>query len=194
MSKKISYHKNCRQHEQVSKAKRMLNKIAKKYPWGSHPEFYCDMNFTGINELDRGNVKRYIESHLKDLKLSIEKQLNNNELYLNGELNEKYEEGFWIPTFKSKLQLIEELNEVYNFIWNNYPVIPFQKSEVYIFKGDSPEAKYNEAKRKFENHPVLGYNHEYYAELENGKHKRLYSLTFSSFDLKDATGIYYQFQ
>jgi hypothetical protein len=191
---KINYHKNCRQHEQVSKAKRMLNKIAKKYPWGGYPEFYCTINFTGINEFDRSEVKRYVESHLKDLKQEIEKQLNSNELYLKGEKNEKYEEGFWMPTFKKKLQLIEELNEVYNFIWDKYPVIPFQKSEVYIFKGDTPEAKYNEAERKFKNHPVLGYNHEYYAVMENGKDKRLYSFTFSSFDLKDATGIYYQFQ
>lgn len=190
---KISYHKNGHQHEAVSKAKRMLNKIEKQFG-GFQGKFYCNIQLTGINDIDRREVKIYVERHLKELKKQIEKQLFQNEKLVNGDWNEQYEEGFYIPIFKDELQLIEALNEVYNFIWNNYPDIEVKKSEPIVFKSETPEEKYNEAVNFFKQNPVYGFNQEYFAVLENGKSKKLYPITFSAYDLSTATGVYAEFQ
>lgn len=190
---KISYHKNGHQHEAVAKAKRMLNKIEKQFG-GFQGKFYCNIQLTGINDIDRREVKSYVERHLKELKKHIEKQLFQNEKLVNGDWNEQYDEGFYMPTFKDELQLIEALNEVYNFIWNNYPDIDVKKSEQVVFTETTPEGKYNEAVNYFKAKPVYGFNQEYFAVLENGKSKKLYPMTFSAYDLSNATGVYAEFQ
>ena len=190
---KISYHKNGHQHEAVIKAKRMLNKIEKQFG-GFQGKFYCNIQLTGINDIDRREVKSYVERHLNELKKHIEKQLLQNEKLVNGDWNEQYEEGFYMPTFKDKLQLIEALNEVYNFIWNNYPDIEVKKSQPFVFKAEIPEEKYNEAVNFFKQNPVYGFNQAYIAVLETGKSKKLYPITFSAYDLSNATGVYVEFQ
>jgi hypothetical protein len=190
---KITYHKNGHQHEAVVKAKKMLNKIEKQFG-GFQGKFYCNIQLTGINEIDRREVKSYVERHLKELKKQIEKQLLQNEKLVNGDWNEQYEEGFYMPTFKDELQLIEAINEVYNFIWNNYPDIDVKKSEHVVFKETTPEGKYNEAVNYFKAKPVYGFNQEYFAVLENGSSKKLYPITFSAYDLSNATGVYAEFQ
>ena len=128
------------------------------------------------------------------MKKQIEKQLFQNEKLVNGDWNEQYEEGFYIPTFKDELQLIEALNEVYNFIWNNYPDIEVKKSEPFVFTAQTPEDKYNEVVNFFKQNPIYGFNQECYAVLENGSSKRLYPTTFSAYDLSNATGVFVEFQ
>lgn len=190
---KITYHKNGHQNEAVSKAKRMLKKIEKQFG-GFQGKFYCNIQLTGINDIDRREIKSYVEKHLKELKKQIEKQLFQNEKLVNGDWNEQYEEGFYIPTFKDELQLIEALNEVYNFIWNNYPDIEVKKSEPFVFTAQTPEDKYNEVVNFFKQNPIYGFNQECYAVLENGSSKRLYPTTFSAYDLSNATGVFVEFQ
>lgn len=95
---KITYHKNCFKDKSVEKAKRMLNKIEKQFG-GFQGTFHCNIQLTGVNDIDRREVKSYIERHLKDLKRKIEKQLLQNEKLVNGEWNEEYEEGFLYAAF-----------------------------------------------------------------------------------------------
>lgn len=125
---KIIYHKNCIQHEAVEKAKRMFNKIEKQFG-GFQGTFYCHIQLTGVYEIDNREVKAYIENHLRDLKRKIEKQLLQNEKYVNGEVNEHYEEGYSIPPFSEELKIIEALNEISLFIRHNYPEIEVKKNE-----------------------------------------------------------------
>jgi len=184
---KIIYHKNCIQHEAVSKTKRMLKKIEKQFG-GFQGTFYCNIQLTGVDEIDNREVKSYIENHLNDLKRKIEKQLLQNEKFVNGEVNEDYEEGYYIPPFTEELKIIEKLNEVGSFIWHNYPELEVKKTE-YILTTNSAEEKFNEAIFHFHNNPVFGFCQEYFAILENGKKKQLYPLTFSSYDFENAKSV-----
>jgi hypothetical protein len=190
---KIIYHKNCRQHEAVEKAKRMLNKIEKQFG-GFQGLFYCNIQLTGINDIDRREVKSYVERHLKELKKKIEKQLLQNEKLVNGDWNENYEEGFYLPPFKEELQIVEALNEVHKFIWDKYPEIEVKKSDEFVFTEQTPEGKFNEALRYFKSKPVEGFNQETFGIFEDGKRKKLYPLTFSPYELSTAKSVYVAFQ
>ena len=114
------------------------------------------------------------------------------EIYINGEINEDYEEGFYIPTFSEELKLIESLNEVSSYIRNKYPRLKVKQSE-FIFTKENHEEKFNESKLHFQLNPVVGFSQEYFAILENGEKKRLYPLTFSSYDLINAKSILVEF-
>jgi hypothetical protein len=188
---KIIYHKNCIKHEGVEKAKRMLNKIEKQFG-GFQGLFHCHISLTGVSDIDAKDLKYQIKNHLESLKKKIEKQLFQNEIYINGEINEDYEEGFYIPPFSEELKLIESLNEVSSYIRYNYPKLKVKQSE-FIFSKNTAEEKYNEAKFHFQNNPVIGFSQEYFAVLENGESKRLYSLTFSAYDLENAKSIRVEF-
>lgn len=189
---KIIYHKNCIKNEAVEKAKRMLNKILKQFG-GFQGTFHCDIRLTGVNVIDRRNVKYYIEKHLKDLIRKIEKQCLQNEKMINGEWNEDYEEGFYMPPFLEELKIVEALNQVHSHIWSNYPDIEVKKTEPFVFSETSLEGKYSEVKNHFQNNPVFGFNQEYFAVLENGAERQLYPITFSAYDLINAKSIYAQF-
>ena len=145
------------------------------------------------NDIDRFEIKNRIENHLKDLKKKIEKQLFRNEKLFKGEWNEEYEEGFYIPPLSDELKIIELLNEVHSYIWNNYPVLETKKTDDYILKSDTTKAKYYELKRHFENNPVVGFCQEYFSRLENGESKQLYPFTFSHYDLRNVKSVYVQF-
>lgn len=189
---KIIYHKRCIKHPEVKKAKRMLNKIVTQFG-GFQGTFYCDIQLTGVNDIDRNNIKHYVERHLNQLKNIIEKQLLQNKKLVNGDWNADYEEGFYTPPFSEELKIVELLNEVHSYIWNNYPILQTKKTDDYVFKSDSSEAKYNEIKRHFENNPIVGFCQEYFARLENGESKQLYPFTFSHYDLRNAKSVYAQF-
>lgn len=189
---KIIYHKRCFKHKEVQKVKRMLNKIDKEFG-GFQGTFYCSIELTGINDIDRFEIKHRIENHLKELKKKIEKQLFRNEKLVKGEWNEEYEEGFYTPPLSEELKIIELLNEIHSYIWYNYPVLETKKTDDYILKSDTTEAKYNELKRHFENNPVVGFCQEYFARLENGESRQLYPFTFSHYDLRNAKSVYVQF-
>lgn len=183
----------CRQHEAVAKAKRMLNKIEKQ--WGGFQgTFWCNITLTGIDDIDMREVKSYVERHLKELKKKIEQQLFKNEKFVNGDWNEQYEDGYYIPPFTEELQIIEALNKVHSFIGHNYPEIEVKKSEEFVFTEQTPEGKYNEAVRYFKSKPVVGFNQEAFGVLENGESKKLYPLTFSLYDLSSAKSVYVAFQ
>ena len=188
---KIIYHKNCIRHEAVAKIKRMLNKIEKQFG-GFQGTFYCNIQLTGVDEIDNREVKSYIENHLKDLKRKIEKQLLKNEKFVNGEVNEDYEDGYYIPPFSEELKIVEALNQVGSYIRHNYPELEIKKTE-FIFSQNSPEKKFNEGKLHFQNNPVFGFSQEYFAVLENGERKKLYPFTFSSYDLVNAISIQIEF-
>lgn len=188
---KIIYHKNCIQHEGVEKAKRMLNKIEKQFG-GFNGIFYCHISLTGVSDIDAKEIKYQIKNHLESLKKKIEKQLFQNEIYVNGEINEDYEEGFYIPPFAEELKLIESLNEVSSFIRNKYPKLKVKQSE-FIFTKDNQDDKFNEAKYHFQNNPIIGFSQEYFAMLETGEKKKLYPFTFSSYDLINAKSIRVEF-
>ena len=188
---KIIYHENCIKHEGVEKAKRMLNKIEKQFG-GFQGLFHCHISLTGVSDIDAKDLKYQIKNHLESLKKKIEKQLLQNEIYINGEINEDYEEGFYIPPFVEELKLIESLNEVSSYIRYNYPKLKVKQSE-FIFSKNTAEEKYNEAKFHFQNNPVIGFSQEYFAVLENGESKRFYSLTFSAYDLENAKSIRVEF-
>jgi len=189
---KIIYHKNCRQHEAVSKAKRMLSKIEKQFG-EFQGRFYCNIQLTGISAIDRSEVKSYIEKHLKDLKRNMEKQFLQNDKFINGEWNDNYEEGYYLPPLKEDFKIAEALNEVHSFIWSNYPEIDEKKSEPFIFTSESPEVKFEEAKRFFKSNPVNGFLQETFGVFENGKIKKLYPLTFSPYELSNAKSVYVQY-
>lgn len=184
---KIIYHKNCIQHEAVAKTKRMLNKIEKQFG-GFQGTFYCNIQLTGVSDIDNREVQSYIENHLRDLKRKIEKQLLQNQKFVNGEVNEDYEEGFYIPPFSEELKIVEALNQVVSYIRHNYPELKIKKAE-YVFFQIDPEEKFKEAKLYFQNNPVVGFSQEYFAVLENGESKKLYPFSFSSYDLKNAKSI-----
>lgn len=190
---KINYHIKAHKHEAVSKAKRMLNKIEKHYG-GFQGKFYCNIQFTGINDIDRREIKRLVEHHLKKLKLQIEKQLLQNEKFVNGDYNDNYEEGYYTPYFKDELQLIEALNEVYSFIWNNYPDIEVKQSEPYMFKSQTDQEKFNEAVSWSREKLIYGYNQVYYAITEDGKNKELFPLTLSTSDFTNTIGVFVSYQ
>ena len=189
---KITYHKNCIKSEAVEKAKRMLNKIEKQFG-GFQGTFYCNIQLTGVYEIDNREVKHYIENHLRDLKRKIEKQLLQNEKYIKGEVNEDYEEGYYIPPFSEELKIIEVLNEVGSHIRHNYPELEIKKSDELIFIETSPMGKYNEAKTHFEKNPVVGFCQEYFAVLENGVHRKLWPITLSGHDFVNAKSVYAQY-
>lgn len=190
---KITYHKNGHQHEGCAKAKRMLNKIEKRFG-GFQGDFYCNIKLTGINDIDRREVRSYIERHLKRLKDEIEKQLLQNEKLVKGEWNENYEEGFYLPAFKQELQIVEALYELYNFIWNKYPEIEVKKTEQFLFTSKTPEEKYNEAINYYKLNPVYGFKQEYFAILDDGSFEKLYPITFSAYNLSNAIGVFVEFQ
>jgi hypothetical protein len=188
---KIIYHKNCIQHEAVAKAKRMLNKIEKQFG-GFQGLFHCHISLTGVSDIDAKEMKYQIKNHLESLKKKIEKQLFQNEIYINGEINEDYEEGFYISPFSEELKLIESLNEVSTYIRNKYQGLKVKQSE-FIFSKNNAEEKYNEAKLHFQDNPVIGFSQEYFVVFENGERKRLYSLTFSAYDFENAKSILVEF-
>lgn len=189
---KIIYHKNCRQHEVVAKAKRMLVKIDKQFG-GFQGTFYGKFQLTGINEIDRREVKGYIEQHLKKLKREIDKQLLRNEKLVNGEWNEDYEEGFCTAPFAEELQIVEALNEVHSFIYREYPDIETKKSDEFVFTTDCPTGKFEEANRHFRSNPIVGFLQETFGVFENGVSRKLYPLTFSKYDLQNAKAVYVQY-
>jgi len=188
---KIIYHKNCIQHEAVAKAKRMLTKIEKQFG-GFNGMFYGNIKLTGVDEIDNKEIKHYVERHLKSLKNNIEKQLKQNESFIDGKENEEYVEGFYIPPFTEELKLVEALYEVGSYIRHNYPELEVKKLE-FIFTKNNSEEKFNEAKLHFQNNPVIGFSQEYFAILESGEKKRLYPLTFSAYDLENAKSIMVEF-
>lgn len=98
----------------------MLNKIEKQFG-GFQGTFYCNIQLTGVSDIDNREVQSYIENHLRDLKRKIEKQLLQNQKFVNGEVNEDYEEGFYIPPFSEELKIVEALNQVVSYIRHNYP-------------------------------------------------------------------------
>ncbi|AYQ31416.1 hypothetical protein [Runella sp. SP2] len=117
-----------------------------------------------------------------------------NQKLVKGDWNAEYEEGYDILTFQNKSQLIEAIYEVYSFIWDNYPDIEFQRSDVFIFKETTSEGKYKEAKNYFQSNPVNGFNQELFVVLNNGASKMVHGITFSHYHFSDATGVYVKFQ
>lgn len=192
---KIIYHQNCHKHEFVKKAKRMLNQIEQEYGVATYQgNFYCSITLTGINDLDRMQVKMYVETHLKELKRKIDKQLLQNEKLVNGDWNENYEEGYYMPSFKVEFELAEALNKVYNFIYSNYPEIEFKESVVFVFNQTSNEAKYNALKEHINTAPVFGFNRQYYGIMKDGSPKQFYGLSFSPYDLTDVIAVNVKYQ
>ena len=188
---KITYHKNCIQHEAVAKAKRMFNKIEKQFG-GFQGIFYCHIQLTGVDDIDNKEVKLHIEKHLRELKAKIEKQLLRNDKFVNGEVNPDYEDEFYIPPFSEELKVVEALDEVGSYIRHNYPELEIKKTEL-VFLQKTNEDKFNEAKIYFQNNPVIGFSQEYFTILESGEKKKLYPFTFSAYDLENAKSIIVQF-
>lgn len=188
---KILFHKNCIQHEAVTKVRRMLNEIDKQYG-GFQGIFFCHTTLTGVQSIDIKEINYRIKSQLQSLKKKIEKQLFQNEIYINGKINEDYEEGFYIPVFSEEFKLIESLNEVSLYIRNKYPQLKINQYE-FTFTKNTAEEKYNEVKLHFQNNPIAGFSQEYFAVFESGEKKRLYPLTFSAYDLEKAKNILVEF-
>lgn len=187
----ITYHKYKRKHEAVEKAKEMLNKIEKK---SGDFELSCYFQLTGVREIDKDEVKFFFRIHWKALIKQMEQQLLNNEMLVGGQWNENYTEGFCVPTFKEAVQLIEALDDVYNFICNYYPEIERKKSEPIVFKDTTTRGKYLEATNYFAANPVHGFKPKYFAVLEDGELKEFYPATISLYDLTLATSIYFEYQ
>lgn len=190
---KITYHPEYRKHQFVAKAKQMLLKIDKEYGGFDDGQFWCEIKLTGINEIDREEVKWLVEKHMEKCKNQIEKQLLQNKKFHSGDWNEKYQEGFYLPILKQDFQIVEALNNVYQFIWDKYPV-KTQRSETFVFTTTDYEDKYNEIHNHLKQNPIKGFKQEYYAILSNKKTRRLFPFTFSAYDLYDATGVYAEFQ
>lgn len=186
---KIKYHENCRHHEAVSKVKRMLNKIEKQFG-GFQGKFYCTIQLTGVNDLDRRELKYQVEKHLKELKSKIEKELLKNEKLIGGEWNEEYEEGFYMPPLKEEMQLIEALKEIHSYIWSNYPELEPQK-DVFQFSNVTahPEEKKREYQRHYERNPLIGFNKTFFRVYPDGVKREIFPLTADVNDLKEATAI-----
>lgn len=185
---KIIYHKYCRQHEAVSKVKRMLNKIEKQFG-GFQGTFYCNIQLTGVYELDRREVRMYIENYLKELQRKIDKQILQNQKLVNGEWNESYEEGYYMPPLLEQMQIVEALNEVHSYI-SNYPE-PEPKKDVFEFSNVAthPEEKKREYIRHYEIHPLNGFNKTFFRIYPNEVKRELFPLTADVNDLKEAIGI-----
>lgn len=190
---KIIYHKHGHRNDAVAKAKRMLNKIDKKYG-GIGGRFYCNIELTGINIIDRGNVKFYLAKHLKNLREKILQQLNQNSELIGIDPNEDYEEGFHISDLKREMEIIDDIHEVYSFIWALYPEVDWITSDPYVFTSETSEGKYNEAIAHHKSNPVIGFNQEYYVILYNGKSQQLFPLSLSHFDFRDARSMYVYYQ
>jgi hypothetical protein len=190
---KIAYHKMCRHHEAVARAKRMLNKIEKRFG-GFQGEFYCNIQLTGIADIDGREVNSYVTRHLTELKKKIEHQLEKNEKWVNGEWNEQYEEGYYTPPLLEQFEIFEALKVVYSFIRSGYPEIEIKKSEVFVLTAQTPEAKYHEVLKFYRSKPVDGFNQEIFAVLENDEIKKLYPITFSVYDLTTVKSVFIEFQ
>ena len=185
---KIIYHKHCRKHEVVEKVKRMLNKIEKQFG-GFQGTFYCNIQLTGVYKLDRREVRMYIENHLKDLQRKIEKQILQNQKLINGEWNESYEEGYYMPPLAEEMKIVEALNEVHSYI-SNYPEIE-PKKDVFEFSSveTHPEEKKKEYIRHYERNPLIGFNKTFFRVYPNEVKRELFPLTADVNDLKEAIAI-----
>jgi hypothetical protein len=191
---KIKYHKMAHRHEAVAKTKRMLTKIDKQYG-GIGGRFYCNIQLTGVEEIDSVDIKGFLTHHLNDLKKNIEKQLSKNEKYIGIDFNEDYEEGFDIYSIKKELILIELLDNVYTHVCAEYPIIEVKKTnEVCFDENDLALAKHKKATDFFNQNPVCGFNVEFYAKRADGAEKRLWGLTCTAYDLKDAVSVYATYQ
>lgn len=119
---KIIFHKNGHQHEPVAKAKWMLNKIEDQFEdiLGS---FYCKIQLTGINEIDKRQVKIYVGLHLNVLKKQIDELLLLNEEFGGRECKKNYDDDYFVQSARDQLELIKALGDVYRCIEKNYPYI-----------------------------------------------------------------------
>lgn len=190
---KITYHKNGHRHEAVSKAKRMLVKIGKQFG-DNQGIFYCNIQLAGINNIDRKEVLSYAENHLRKLSNQIKRVLLQNSIFIEGKVNEDYEEGLYISSLKERMLLIEALENVHQFIWDNYPEIDIKKTDTVVLKETTTEAKKLKLVDHFRSNPVVGFNQEYFAVFENKPPRQLFPMTFSAFDLEDAIGVYVEYQ
>ena len=167
---KIIYHKNCRRHEAVSKAKRLLNKAVLIVQNVS--DIYVSIELTGVSDIDYREVKCYVDSEMRSLKIKIEQDI----------IDEKeYNHGYHFRSHMTRLEFIKALDDVCGFIANNYPEIE-QKQREYTFTNETFEGKYRELKEEFKKNPIEGYAAEHFVVLPDGE-RRVYGITFQKQDL-----------
>ncbi len=178
---KIIYHKNCRKHEAVSKAKRLLKKAFLIVE--NQSDIYANIQLTGVMDIDYREVKYYLDSQMKTIKIKIEQDIIDEA---------EYNHGYNLMSHIHRLQFIQGLNDVCIHIVNNYPEIEIKQYE-FVFKEESVEGKHREIVRSFKNNPLNGYNAEYIAVFPTGE-RRLYPLTFSRDDLNGAIKVIIKYQ
>lgn len=169
---KIIYHKNCRKHEAVSKAKRMLIKLYDEFekPFG---DIYANIQLTGVSDIDYREVKCYLDSQFSSLIYSIEKDI---------EAEKEYNHGYNIKGHITRLHFMEELNTVCSYIASYYPELE-QKVVEFTFKETNILAKQREIVNYFKSNPINGFNAEYLA-IHPTYERRIYPLTFVAEDLE----------
>ena len=151
---KIIYHKNCRKHEAVSKAKRMLIKLYDEFekPFG---DIYANIQLTGVSDIDYREVKCYLDSQFSSLIYSIEKDI---------EAEKEYNHGYNIKGHITRLHFMEKVVE-------------------FTFKETNILAKQREIVNYFKSNPINGFNAEYLA-IHPTYERRIYPLTFVAEDLE----------
>jgi len=179
-------------HSAVKKAKAMLTIIEKKF--GSYQgQFYCNIFLTGINVLDRNEIRMYTEMQLKKIKEKIEIQFTQNEILINGEWNDNFQEGYYLKHLKDNLAVADALIELHSFIWSNYPEIDLKKSKICTLSSVDSKEKFQEAKNFFLVNKVDGFIQETIGVFECGKTKTIYRLTFEHTDLLNIKSVYHTY-
>lgn len=177
----IIYHKNCRKHDAVLKAKRLLKKAFSIV--ANQIDIHANIQLTGVMDIDFRGVKYYLDNQMEKLKEKIEKDIKDEK---------EYNHGYNLNSHIHRLQLIQGLNDVCGHIGSEYPELEIKIHE-FVFTKESVEDKYREIVHSFQNNPLKGYNAEYIAIRPTGERK-LYPLTFSKDDLEGATKVIIKYQ
>lgn len=180
---KIKYHPHCRMHDQVKSVKRQITRLIKACD-DINPNFYH--NLTGVVYEDEAYLKYIIRESVRKFGDLMIKEYKANMEHL--------ECDFFISRYKIHLKWIEGLNEIKQYIIENYPVDI--KVETFTFKDPSanPSVKKSEYENHFKANPIIGFVKEWFAIKPDGEKRQLWSLTSTEHDLIDVTHIEIHYQ
>jgi hypothetical protein len=177
---KITYHKNCRHHAAVKKVKREFIKALKQ---AEHIEPSCNIEFTGVAEVDLFELKYMISKHYKKVHTRLTEEVK--ELPPNAEFSREF--------YHHTLYFIDDIEEIIDFIHNEYPVNVME----YTFTFSNPEASTEEKKMEYQWHfkanPLIGFKPEYFAYRGENK-RQIWPFTLSLSDLEGVDKIVIKYQ